>query len=153
MLPVEIVGLLRDLSVAQDRLDQHAAQMLGLNRTDQRALDVIGRAGTLMPSELARSLGMSTGATSAVLDRLERAGYAVREPDPHHRRHTLVRMTPRAEALCAALFDPIIAEATRQAGRRSDAERDAIGGFLADHAEFIQSFVDAREASMDPPVP
>src|SRR5215469_3715031 len=96
--PAETVMMdLRALSTVQDRLDQYAAQRFGINRTDLRALDLIGFAGTISPTALADALGMSTGATSTVLDRLEAAGYARREPDPDHRRRTLVRQTPRAQ--------------------------------------------------------
>jgi DNA-binding MarR family transcriptional regulator len=78
----------RALSTAQDRLDQYAAHRFGINRTDLRALDLIGQAEVISPTALAVALGMSTGATSAVLDWLEAAGYARREPDPGHRRRT-----------------------------------------------------------------
>src|SRR5215470_1469581 len=100
---------LRALSTAQDRLDQYAMHQFGINRTDLRALDLIGQAGVISPTALAVALGMSTGATSAVLDRLEAAGYASREPDPGHRRRTLVRQTPRAEQLGKQIFGPVIA--------------------------------------------
>ena len=56
----------------------------GSNRTDLLALDLIGQAGATSPTALAAARGMSTGATSAVLDRLEAAGYARREPDAGH---------------------------------------------------------------------
>src|SRR5215468_5422751 len=99
---------LRALSTVQDRLDQYAMQRFGINRTDLRALDLIGQAGVISPTGLAVALGMSTGATSTVLDRLEAAGYARREPDPDHRRRTLVRQTPKAEELGEAIFAPVI---------------------------------------------
>ncbi len=57
---------LRALSTAQDRLDQYAMHRFGINRTDLRALDLIGQAGMISPTALAVALGMSTGATSTV---------------------------------------------------------------------------------------
>ncbi|WP_052207423.1 MarR family transcriptional regulator [Sinomonas humi] len=139
----EVVDALRDLSVAQDRLDQYAAQLLGLNRTDQRALDMIG-SGTDSPAALASALGMSTGATSAVLDRLEAAGYVRRSPDPEHRRRTRVTMTEEAEARCADLFGPIEVATTRQAAARSNAALRDIAAFLTEHTAFIHDYLDQR---------
>ena len=81
-LPGQVAGGLRALSTEIDRLDQAAADRYGLNRTDMRALDILGRAGPLAPTALARLLGFTTGGITTVLDRLERAGYIRRRPDP-----------------------------------------------------------------------
>jgi hypothetical protein len=48
---------------------------VGLNRTDMRALDIVGSAGSLTPTALARRLGFTTGGITPVIDRLERTGY------------------------------------------------------------------------------
>src|SRR5215475_2570814 len=89
-LPAQVTGGLRALSTEIDRLDQAAVDRYGLNRTDMRALDIVGRAGPLAPTDLARLLGFTTGGATTVLDRLERAGY-VRRPAPpgrgDHRSH------------------------------------------------------------------
>ena len=132
---------LRALSTVHDRLDQYAASRFGLNRTDLRALDLIGQAGAISPTALAASLGMSTGATSSVLDRLEAAGYARREPDPDHRRRTLVRMTARAEQLSAAVFAPLIRDTIDQARVHPDAVLTGIVELLSAHRELIEHFL------------
>src|SRR5580704_15822215 len=51
-LPGQVAGSLRALSTEIDRLDQAAADRYGLNRTDMRALDILGRAGPLAPTAL-----------------------------------------------------------------------------------------------------
>src|SRR5215469_5850053 len=124
---------LRALSTVQDRLDQYAMQRFGINRTDLRALDLIGQAGAISPTALADALGMSTGATSTVLDRLEAAGYARREPDPGHRRRTLVRQTPRAEELGEAIFAPVIRGTISEAATYPDTALASIAEFLSAH--------------------
>src|SRR5262249_62332870 len=84
-LPARVTGSLRALSTEIDRLDQVAAERYGLNRTDMRALDILGRAGPLAPTALARLLGFTTGGGPTVLDRPEEAGDIRRRPDPRDR--------------------------------------------------------------------
>lgn len=134
---------LRALSTAQDRLDQYAMHRFGINRTDLRALDLIGQAGEISPTALAVALGMSTGATSAVLDRLEAAGYARREPDPAHRRRTLVRQTPRAGELGEEVFAPVISGTLREAFSYPDAALARIAEFLAAHRTLLNDYLAA----------
>jgi DNA-binding MarR family transcriptional regulator len=140
--PAEAVMMeLRALSTVQDRLDQYAMQRFGINRTDLRALDLIGQAGVISPTALAVALGMSTGATSAVLDRLEVAGYARREPDPGHRRRTLVRQTSRAEELGEEIFAPVISGTLRQAAEYPDAALASIAEFLSAHRALLTRYL------------
>ena len=132
---------LRALSTAQDRLDQYAMHRFGINRTDLRALDLIGQAGEISPTMLAAALGMSTGATSAVLDRLEGAGYASRAPDPSHRRRTLVRQTARAEELGEEIFGPVIGGTLRHAAAYPDTALASIAEFLAAHRALLADYL------------
>jgi DNA-binding MarR family transcriptional regulator len=132
---------LRALSTAQDRLDQYAMHRFGINRTDLRALDLIGQAGVTSPTALAIALGMSTGATSAVLDRLEAAGYARRDPDPGHRRRTLVRQTPRAEKLGEEIFAPVISGTISEALAYPDTTLASIAEFLAAHRALLTRYL------------
>src|SRR5262252_10374992 len=97
-LPAQVTGGLRALSTEIDRLDQAAADRYGLNRTDMRALDIVGRAGPLAPTDLARLLGFTTGGVTTVLDRLERAGYIRRLADPTDRRRQVVQITEATAA-------------------------------------------------------
>jgi DNA-binding MarR family transcriptional regulator len=137
---------LRALSTAQDRLDHYAMHQFGINRTDLRALDLIGQAGVTSPTALAIALGMSTGATSAVLDRLERAGYASREPDLRHRRRTLVRQTRRAEELGEAIFGPVISGTISEAVRYPDPVLASIVEFLAAHRTLLTRYLSTVSA-------
>src|SRR5262245_30017421 len=81
---------LRAVATEIDRLDQLSADQFGLNRTDQRALDIVSRLGPLSATALASALGLTTGGITTVIDRLEQAGYARRRPDPVDRRRVLV---------------------------------------------------------------
>jgi DNA-binding MarR family transcriptional regulator len=99
------------------------------------------------PTALAIALGMSTGATSAVLDRLEAAGYASREPDPSHRRRTLVRQTARAEELGEEIFGPVIGGTLRQAAGYPDEALTSIAEFLAAHRALLNDYLSTTAVS------
>jgi DNA-binding MarR family transcriptional regulator len=148
-LAESVLSELRAVSTAQDRLRQYAAQRFRLNHTDLRALDYIGQAGIISPTELAAALGMSTGATSAVLDRLEAAGYATRQPDPVHRRRTQVRMSPRAAKLSAEIFAQIQRGTIEQAVAYPDEVLVAVAELLSAHRALLDRYVDAATVGED----
>ena len=70
---------------------QTAAHAVGLGPTDYQALNVLELRGPQSPGELSATLGLTTGATTRLVDRLVAAGYAERGADPHDRRKVTVR--------------------------------------------------------------
>jgi DNA-binding MarR family transcriptional regulator len=94
----ELVDEVRRSQSATDRYDQAVADALGLNRTDMRCIDVLQRAGRLTAGQLAEATGLTSGAMTTAIDRLERIGYARRVRDEHDRRRVLVEAMPRAHA-------------------------------------------------------
>ena len=94
----ELVYEVRRSQAATDRYDQAVADAIGLNRTDMRCLDVIQREGPVPAGRLADETGLTTGAITTVLDRLERAGFARRTRDPADRRRVLVELAPEARS-------------------------------------------------------
>jgi len=130
-LPGQVAGGLRALSTEIDRLDQAAADRYGLNRTDMRALDILGRAGPLAPTALARLLGFTTGGVTTVLDRLEKAGYIRRRPDPGDRRRQLVETTEATAARDEEVFGDLIR-----------GTRDLLAGYTDDQLLVIRDFLD-----------
>jgi DNA-binding MarR family transcriptional regulator len=100
----EIIGLIRRNQVLTDMLDEAAAAYLGINRTDARAVDVIDQHGRITAGDLARELRLSAGAVTTIVDRLERAGFARRVPDPGDRRRVLVETTPVVAETSARIY-------------------------------------------------
>jgi DNA-binding MarR family transcriptional regulator len=127
----QVVGSLRALSTEIDRLDQAAADRYGLNRTDMRALDILGRSGPLAPTALARLLGFTTGGVTTVLDRLEKAGYIRRRPDPGDRRRQLVETTEATAARDEEVFGDLIR-----------GTRDLLADYTNDELLIIRDFLD-----------
>jgi DNA-binding MarR family transcriptional regulator len=107
----ELVREVRRSQAATARFDQAVADALGLNRTDMRCLDILQMEGSVTAGRLAELTGLTTGAITTVLDRLENAGFARRVRDPNDRRRVLVEMAPEAMSGAANLYGEHIAQA------------------------------------------
>ncbi len=94
---------------AYDRFEDAAAEYFGVNRTAMRCMDVLERAGRLTAGEIARQTGLTSGAVTALLDRLERAGWVRRLRDETDRRRILVEMTEQAQQAAAEVYGPFVA--------------------------------------------
>ncbi len=92
---------------AVDQVDEAAAACARVNRTDLRCLDLLERLGPLSAGELATASGLTTGAVTTVLDRLETIGYATRERDPVDRRRVLVDITDEVRTAARELYGPL----------------------------------------------
>lgn len=101
----------RTYQAAVDDFDREVAHVLHVNETDLRCLEILlqelPEAG---PSELSERLGLTTGSTTALLDRLQKAGYLTRRPHPTDRRKSIVRATPEFRQRAHALMSPLVAE-------------------------------------------
>jgi DNA-binding MarR family transcriptional regulator len=106
-------------------MDAAVADLLGVNRTDVLCLDILARLGTVPAGRLAEESRLTTGGITAVLDRLERAGYVQRLADPADRRRVLVETTDRFRELAEHAWGPI-AEALLDSGSRFTKEQ--LGG-------------------------
>ena len=67
-----------------------AAEALGLAPTDLMGMCLLQLHGPATPGWLAEMTGLSTGAVTGMVDRLERGGYATRAQDPRDRRRVIV---------------------------------------------------------------
>lgn len=70
------------------------AAAVGLSDTEFSAVMRVGRAEELTPKQLAQSLDMTTGAVTAMIDRLEAASLIERLPNPNDRRSLLLHLSP-----------------------------------------------------------
>src|SRR5215204_7571890 len=98
---------------AVDAVDAAAAVYLHVNRTDLRCLEILTQNDSVLPSQLALKLGLTTGSVTAMLDRLERLGYVTRSADPSDRRKVVVRITPKAARRATKIYGPIAQEGER----------------------------------------
>jgi DNA-binding MarR family transcriptional regulator len=77
----------------------------GLNVTDMECLRLLFLRGTATPSELARHTGLTSGAATAMLDRLEKTGLIERRPNPDDRRGTLIAPAESGSEKVASWFE------------------------------------------------
>jgi len=75
--------------------NQQVAERYRLQLTDMQCINVLDLLGPSTPGKLAERTGLSTGGVTVMLDRLEKAGYVKREPNPADRRSLLVRVNPK----------------------------------------------------------
>ena len=75
---------------------QTVGQILGLSAAEMKCLDLIAHSGPAGPSQLAELTGLTTGAVTVLIDRLEKARLIERKADPHDRRRTFLMPTQRA---------------------------------------------------------
>jgi DNA-binding MarR family transcriptional regulator len=100
----QLGNLVRESQRAADITDDLLCQLMGINRSDSRCLDILDQHGRMTAGALAQDSGLSTGAITAVIDRLEKAGYAQRVSDPADRRRVLVELTDGARAAAYELM-------------------------------------------------
>ncbi|HEX5502423.1 MAG TPA: MarR family transcriptional regulator [Thermomicrobiales bacterium] len=105
-------GLLRELGAENRRGQaeglaylQAVAERSGLNLTDVQCIDILAATGPLTAGQLAELMGLTTGAVTGVVNRMERAGYVRREKDPDDGRRVVVSpVTEELERARAGLF-------------------------------------------------
>ena len=132
----ELIDEVRRSQSATDRFDQAVADAVGLNRTDMRCIDVLHRAGALTAGQLADATGLTTGAMTTALDRLERAGYARRTRDEADRRRVLVELTPKVDEHVSAFYTEHLAQSERLYQRYTEQQLELLLRFVREGREF-----------------
>jgi DNA-binding MarR family transcriptional regulator len=114
---------------------ERAYAPFGIGRPEFDVLATLRRAGPpflLSPSLLAASMMLSSGGTTARLDRLERAGLVERSPDPNDRRGILVRLTDRGRAVVDDAVAAGLSEQQELLDHLSPAKRAELTSLLRD---------------------
>jgi DNA-binding MarR family transcriptional regulator len=126
---------------ASDSFDETLGKVLGLNPTDVRFLDLLEQFGTMTAGALAEVSGLSTGAVTFVLDRLERAGFVRRVRDENDRRRVLVELDAAASERLSVLHEGVVKALRASADRFSGADLRSIIEFLDEGAKVYQAQV------------
>jgi DNA-binding MarR family transcriptional regulator len=121
---------IRALDGELDLMDHAIADRLGMNRTDAQCMDLISRLGPMTAGELADRVGLTAGAITAVLDRLERGHWIRRVHDTVDRRRVMVSGGQAEHAKLQPIFAGL-RESTREVlGRYSKEQLEVIADFL-----------------------
>ena len=115
---------IKEMSMETGMFHQAVADVLGLHITDHKCLDLIHRFGAMPAGRLAELTGLTTGAVTGVIDRLETAGYVKRAGDPKDRRRTIVEpaRNKKLEKKIEMIFIPLHERMHKLLSSYSDAE-------------------------------
>jgi DNA-binding MarR family transcriptional regulator len=130
----EIVGY---FGAASD-FDERVAKKFKLSRTDMRCLEILGRVGPMTAGRLSDESGLSTGAVTFLLDRLEQAGMVKRRRDTDDRRRVWVELVPAAQKRLQHAQQPIVEEMQQVAQRFKAEELAIVRDFMREAKEVFE---------------
>lgn len=123
-------------------LSQAMADKIGINPTDLETLDLLTMHGPVTAGRLAELTGLTTGAITGIVDRLERAGHVRRETDPRDRRRVIVHLRPeQGLAEIAPLYVPLAAAMAEVISEFSDEELATLVRFLTKATAISTAFI------------
>jgi DNA-binding MarR family transcriptional regulator len=129
-------------ALADARQRAALARRLGLTESEVLAVQHLARAGELTPGRLGALLQLSSGGTTALIHRLQRAGHVSRHAHPHDRRSAVVRLTPAIAAWATDAWAPFVAEIDALVGAMAEDEREVARRFLEGAAEAAERHAD-----------
>jgi DNA-binding MarR family transcriptional regulator len=126
-----------------DAFDNLAAKRLGVNETDLHCLNIIQNSGGVTAGELATEAGLTSGAVTGVIDRLERAGFARRVHDPADRRRVKLEVTPKFYSRADRIWGPVATDWSTTLARDFTAEElERITEFLRATNEITREHIE-----------
>ncbi len=120
----------RDQGISSVLFRNAMGRKLSLNITDSECLSLVTIKGTSTPTELARYTGLTTGSTTAMLDRLEKAKFITRKPNPSDRRGVLIEVNERSRNI----IDPLVADIQK-------AHKQLLSSYSPKELEIIADFL------------
>jgi len=134
---------------ALDKADDAVAEILMINRTDARCLDIVDQHDRITAGQLAAEAGLTTGAVTAVVDRLERAGLIRRVRDPDDRRKVWLEVTPAATEAMGELYAPMIADARARFDGYSTKDIEMLTDFIRMTREITEAHNELLRGRVD----
>ncbi len=131
-----VMRLMRRHSTAVVLFHHAVAERLGLGPTDHKCLDLLRERGPMAGSDLAAITGLTSGAITGVVARLERAGYLRREPDPHDGRKQVLRLALK-RAHIQDVIDPLRGDVAALLENFDDRQLSAIAEFLTGSTDLV----------------
>jgi DNA-binding MarR family transcriptional regulator len=125
-----LISSLRKLTTRSVLFQQIAAQSLGVVHTDFKTADILNETGPLTAGELSKITGLSTGSVTALIDRLEHAGYVRREKDPNDRRRVIIVPVKENQHCIKEHYAPLNQSMMELCGQYNEEEMSLIIGFI-----------------------
>ena len=137
-----VVQSLRKYSTKSVIFHQQMAQKIGILHTDMKTAQILNETGPLTAGELAKHTGLTTGAVTALIGRLETAGFVTRQQDPDDRRKTVIIPIKERHNDILAHFGSLAVSTKETCRDYSPAELETI-------IQFIQSVTGILEAETE----
>src|SRR5688572_4875264 len=145
-----LVFALLDFAADINAVGQAASTQIGINQTDLICLNMLFRQGPMSAGQLASAIGLTSGATTTAIDRLQRAGYVQRRADPTDRRRVLVVASEAGARQAFALFDGLLDTLAGLASTYTDEQLTALLDLIHELREVISGYATAlRERATD----
>src|SRR5919201_3910989 len=141
-LPTRIRAALHRKALADARQRAALARRLGLTDSEVLAVQHLARAGELTPGQLGALLQLSSGGTTGLIHRLERAGHVTRHAHPRDGRSAVVRLTPAIAAWATEAWAPFVAEVEALASSLPEREQEVVRRFLEGAAQAAERHAD-----------
>ena len=135
----------RRIHAAIDAVDYAISEHLGIHRNDLRALNLL-EDGPLSPKMIAERVGLTSGSVTALIDRLEKAGFVERRPSKTDRRSIEVGIAPHRYAEIGALYRQCAAGLMNKFGDKTE---DTIKASVAVLSEFAEAMEQAAASLED----
>jgi DNA-binding MarR family transcriptional regulator len=133
-----VLRSLRRVNLQGSLFGQTVAVRFGLTESDIEAIEVLIDTGAATAGRLSELMGLSTGAVTRVIDRLEQAGYVRRVPDPADRRRVIVEAVPDKIAAVQATLSRIGQAGATEISHYTEAQLALIDDFLSRMAEITR---------------
>jgi DNA-binding MarR family transcriptional regulator len=137
----------REFTSAVDAVNQVVAEGMGVNRTDHRVLEVLNRKGAMTAGDLATASHLTTGAVTAVVDRLEEVGFVRRVRDSEDRRRVLIERTPESTKRAMRYYGPFMNRSFELMSNYDAEQLTAIRDFMREAAEITEKYAKELRAT------
>ena len=134
----DIVTSFRDLGRRVVLYQHKIAEQLDVYNHDWTTIDMLSETGPITAGELGRRVGLTTGSVTALVDRLERAGYVKRERHPKDRRSIMIVPQYEDKSEVQHVYETLNQHMTELTNQ-----------YTAEQMETIQSFLKATTAILD----
>jgi DNA-binding MarR family transcriptional regulator len=125
----KLIAAIRASQTATDAFDHAVADYAGLDRAAYRCVDILDQEGPMTAGRLAERARLSPGAMTALLDRLEKRGFARRTRDTQDRRRVLVEVTPELRRMAVRIYGT------------PDEGADALAAYTSEQLELLIDFL------------
>ncbi len=140
---------LRELHKAVDILNHRVADLLEIHRTDLRCMDILSLESPITAGRMSELSGLTSGAVTAVVDRLVAAGFVQRRPDPADRRRVLIEPTEKLSTIGEGIYGDLVMQTMQLLDEFSDRDLFAIFEFIHRGREITRAYAETVDLPED----